>query len=465
MKRIIALVGRPNVGKSTLFNRLTRSHDALVAEVSGLTRDRRYGRAIIDERIFVVVDTGGLSGAQDSLDQLIADQAMLAMKESDAIVFVVDVRAGVTAQDQQIAIQLRKINKPVILVVNKAEGMTHAVPLADFFTLPISGEPLPISAAHGEGIDALRETIFELFKADEPESELESNDAGPKVAIVGRPNVGKSTLVNRLLGEERVLALDMPGTTRDSISIPFTVNDRDFTLIDTAGVRRRGKISDKIEKFSVIKTLQAIDESNAVIMVLDAHQGISAQDASLLGYVVEAGKALLVAVNKWDGLDTGQREFVRKELDRKLSFADYASIHFISALHGTGVGLLMDVIWQSYESSRKQYSASKLTQILEDAIATHQPPLVQGRRIKLRYAHQGGQNPTLIVIHGNQTERVPESYRRFLMNIFRKTLKLEGSPIKIDFKTGDNPFKDRKNTLTKRQIQKKKRLVRHVKKK
>ncbi|MDH5228845.1 MAG: ribosome biogenesis GTPase Der [Gammaproteobacteria bacterium] len=460
MKKTIALVGRPNVGKSTLYNRLTRTRDALVADEPGLTRDRRYGRATYQDQEYIVVDTGGLSSKEEGLDSYIGDQAMMAVEEADVVFFLVDGRAGMVPDDEIIARQLRNKAREIYLLVNKTERTEKGVLTAEFFALGL-GDPYAVSSAHGEGLDEL---LSHIDLSDDSADEEAQTDDGAKVAIIGRPNVGKSTLVNRLLGEERVLAFDMPGTTRDSIFIPFEHDGEAYTLIDTAGVRRRSKVSDKIEKFSVIKTLQAIEAANAVILVLDAHQGISNQDATLLGYIEDAGKPLLIAINKWDGLPKEEKEFIKKELDRKLTFIDYASVHFISALHGTGVGLLMQTVSKAYQASRKQFQTNLLTRILEDAIASHQPPMVRGRRIKLRYAHQGGQNPPIIVIHGTQAESVPDSYRRYLSNIYRKVLKLEGTPVRVEFRGTDNPYKDRRNTLTPRQMQKKKRLMKHVKK-
>ena len=461
MKRVIALVGRPNVGKSTLFNRLTRSRDALVADEPGLTRDRRYGPMRFGDYSHILIDTGGISG-EDGIDELIAEQAYLAIEESDAIIFLVDGRAGLTSDDAVIAQRLRATGKPIFVAVNKTEGMVEAVVSADFYSIGL-GNVHACSAAHGDGVGDLLELVDATFPDDEPEPEDIAK--GPKVAIVGRPNVGKSTLVNRLLGEERVLAFDMPGTTRDSISIPFEHHGEQFTLIDTAGVRRRSKINDKIEKFSIVKTLQAIETSNVVVLVLDARQGISSQDASLLGYVLDAGKALLIAVNKWDKLPQSDKDEVKRELDRKLSFVDFASIHYISALHGSGVGKLMGVVSHIYEISKISHSTSLLTQILEDAVKAHAPPMVHGRRIKLRYAHQGGQNPPVFIIHGNQTDRVPDSYTRYLANIFRKVLKIEGTPIRVEFKAHDNPFEGRRTKLTPLQAYKAKKSVRFEKKK
>jgi len=462
MTPVLALVGRPNVGKSTLFNRLTRSRDALVADEPGLTRDRRYGHGRYHGRDYTVVDTGGLTGEADALDQQIAGQALRAVEEADAVLFLVDGREGLGAGDEAIAAQLRQAGKQVQLVVNKAERQEKQLITAEFHALAL-GEPVAISASHGEGVGELLEQILEAFP-ETPESEAEPSVDRARVAVLGRPNVGKSTLVNRLLGEERVLAIDMPGTTRDSIEVPFEWEGKAYTLIDTAGVRRRGRISEKIEKFSVVKALQAIDKANVVVLVVDAREGIGDQDAHLLGYAVEAGRALIIAVNKWDNLTQDRKQQVRRELDLKLAFADFARLHFISALHGTGVGHLMEDVTEAFEAATRQFSTPALTRVLEDAVEAHAPPAVQGRRIKLRYAHQGGQNPPRIVIHGNQVDRVPDSYRRYLANTFRKALKLVGTPVRIEFRGGVNPFRGRRNSLSERQINKRKRLVRHIKK-
>jgi len=460
MKRVIALVGRPNVGKSTLFNRLTRSRDALVADEPGLTRDRRYGQLRFSNYSHILIDTGGISG-EDGIDELIAEQAYQAIEECDVVVFLVDGRAGLTSDDEAISTQIRSTGKPVYVAVNKTEGMDRDIVSADFYSLGL-GEVYSCSAAHGDGVGDMLEAICSSFPDQEEEPEEETK--GPKVALVGRPNVGKSTLVNRLLGEERVLAFDMPGTTRDSISIPFEHQGNPYTLIDTAGVRRKSRVNDKIEKFSIVKTLQAIETSNVVVLVLDARQGISSQDASLLGYIIDAGKALLIAVNKWDKLPQSDKDEVKRELDRKLSFVDYASVHFISALHGSGVGKLMGVVSRIYEISKTSYATNMLTQILEDAVKAHAPPMIHGRRIKLRYAHQGGQNPPVFIIHGNQTEKVPESYTRYLINVYRKVLKIEGTPIRVEFKSGANPFESKRNKLTPLQTYKAKKNVRFEKK-
>ena len=461
MKPVIALVGRPNVGKSTLFNRLTRSRDALVADQPGLTRDRQYGLGRVDHRVFIVVDTGGLSGERDPLDQRMADQALRAVEEADVVLLLVDGRAGLTPADEAIVQQLRARGRRLVLVVNKTEGQERNLAAAEFQSLGI-GEVHCISAAHGQGVGRLLAAVLADFPADAEEVDAADED-GIRVAVVGRPNVGKSTLVNRLLGEERVLAYDRPGTTRDSIFIPFEHEGRRYTLIDTAGMRRRSRIREAIEKFSVVKTLQAMEAAHVVILVLDARQGIAEQDARLLGLVIDSGKALVIAVNKWDGLSPEEKAAVRRELERRLSFIPYAAVHFISALHGSGIRELFQAVNHAYESGMRSLSTPRLTRLLEEAVAQHAPPLVRGRRIKLRYAHQGGHNPPLIVIHGNQTEAVPEAYRRYLENFFRRSLGLEGTPLRIEFKGGENPYQGRKNVLTARQIRRRKRLQRHVK--
>lgn len=463
MKPVIALVGRPNVGKSTLFNNLTRSRDALVADYAGLTRDRQFGIGKVGDRPYLVVDTGGLSGNDQGIDSEMAQQVRLAIAESDAVLFLVDARDGLSAADDNIAAYLRQCDKPVTLVVNKTDGVDADVVSSEFYELGL-GKAWAIAAAHGRGVRALIGDVLEQFPPQDELSEEELEEQGIRVAIIGRPNVGKSTLVNRILGEERVVVFDMPGTTRDSIYIPFERDGQQYTLIDTAGVRRRARVHEAIEKFSVIKTLQAVTDSNVVVMVLDAREGISEQDAHLLGHVMEAGRALVIAINKWDGLDQDQKEKVRRELQVKLPFLDFAKIHYISALHGTGVGELYASVRKAYASAMRKFSTPELTSLLESLLLTHQPPLVRGRRIKLRYAHQGGKNPPLIVIHGNQVESIPNSYKRYLENGFRKHLRLEGTPIRIEFKGGENPYAGRKNVLSKRQIARKQRLVQFVKK-
>jgi GTP-binding protein len=459
---VIALVGRPNVGKSTLFNRLTRSRDALVADQPGLTRDRKYGIGKLGSRPYLVVDTGGIADDVDKIDSLMQQQVRRAIEEADHILFLVDARDGISAGDEAIADQLRRTGKPITPVVNKSEGLDMAIAGAEFYTLGL-GEPVAIAAAHGHGVRDLIDGVLKSFPEDEAESESEDEDSGTRIAVVGRPNVGKSTLVNRLLGEERVVAFDQPGTTRDSIFIPFERDGSPYVLIDTAGVRRRGRISDVIEKFSVIKTLQAIEQSNVVLLVLDAQQGIDEQDATLAGHVLESGRALIVVVNKWDGLESDSREWVKTELERKLPFLDFADKRFVSALHGSGVGDLFAAVDKAYANATRKLATPELTRVLELAVQEHQPPLVRGRRIKLRYAHQGGRNPPLIVIHGNQAEAVPDTYRRYLINRFRKVFNLLGTPIRLEFKSGANPYEGRKNKLTDRQIRKRQRLKKFVK--
>lgn len=460
MLPVIVLVGRPNVGKSTLFNRLTRTRDALVADQPGLTRDRQYGVGKVGQTPYLVVDTGGLSGETEGIDPFMERQVHHAIDEADHILFLVDARHGLTPADEIIASHLRQTGKPFTVVVNKSEDLDRVSAAADFFGL-VGSEPEPVSAAHGRGVKALMDKVLvTLPPADEPDQQK-----GIRVAIVGRPNVGKSTLTNRLLGEDRVVAFDQPGTTRDSIFIPVARDGRDYILVDTAGVRRRGRIDDAIEKFSVIKTLQAVEQSNVVVLVLDAQQGIAEQDAHLAGHVLESGRAVVVAVNKWDGLEADERDRIRFELERRLPFLDFASWHFISALHGSGVGDLWAAVDQAYVNACRDLATPELNRILELAITEHQPPLTRGRRIKLRYAHQGGKNPPVVIIHGNQTDSVPATYRRYLVNRFRQALKLKGTPLKVAFKTGENPFKGKRNPLNKRQIEKRKRLKKFVKRK
>lgn len=463
MKPVIALVGRPNVGKSTLFNRLTRTRDALVADMPGLTRDRKYGEGQIDEHKFIVIDTGGISGDEDGIDSHMAQQSLQAVREATIVLFLVDAQVGLAASDELLAKELRASDKPVHLVVNKIDGLNEDVVVADFYSLGL-GEPFAIAASHGRGVSYLINTVLqEMLEAEEAMPE-EPEEPGIKIAAIGRPNVGKSTLINRMLGEERVVVFDMPGTTRDSIYIPFERRDKKYTLIDTAGVRRRGKVSETVEKFSVIKTLQAIEDSNVVILVLDARESIVDQDLHLLGFVLETGRSLVIAINKWDGMDPDAKDRVKVDIERRLGFINFAKIHFISALHGTGVGDLYQSIERAYASAKKRLSSNQLTKYLEDMVSEHQPPLVKGRRIKLRYAHMGGSNPPTIVIHGNQTESVPHSYRRYIENTFRNIMKLEGTPIRIEFKTGENPYAGRRNKLTPRQQHKKRRMMSHVKK-
>lgn len=456
MKPVIALVGRPNVGKSTLFNQLTKSRDALVADLPGLTRDRKYGDARIDNKSFIVIDTGGIGESDDGIDAYMAEQSRTAIAEADIVLFLVDGRAGLIASDEMIARELRALGKVVHLVVNKTDGVQEESAMAEFHRLGIASV-FAIAASHGRGVHQMIADVLVHFPED-PEQGPEL-DHGIKIAIVGRPNVGKSTLVNRLLGEDRVVVFDMPGTTRDSIYIPYERLGKKYTLIDTAGVRRRGRVDETVEKFSVIKTLQAISDAHVVVLVLDARESIVDQDLNLLGYVLEKGRALVIAINKWDGMDPDARQQVRTDMSRRFDFIDYVKVHMISALHGTGVGDLYGSIQRAYDSAMIKVPTNRLTQILQDAVDQHQPPLVGGRRIKLRYAHMGGQNPPLIVIHGNQTDHVPSVYRRYLENIFRKVLRISGTPIQISFKTGDNPFKERRNELTPAQAERRRRNV------
>lgn len=482
---VIALVGRPNVGKSTLFNRLTKTRDALVADFPGLTRDRKYGRAEIKGHEYIVIDTGGIDGSEEGIESFMADQSLQAIEEADIVLFMVDARAGVMPADHAIANHLRSRSKPNFLVVNKTDGLDADVVTNEFYELGL-GSVYPIAASHGRGVTLLIETVLEpIFHFADTTVEDNSDDdtsALPesyddsilddtqalinqpiKVAIVGRPNVGKSTLTNRILGEERVIVYDMPGTTRDSIYIPMTRDEREYIIIDTAGVRKRGKINETVEKFSVIKTLQAIEDANVVILVIDAREGISDQDLSLLGFIINSGRSLVIAVNKWDGLSMEVKEQIKSTLDDRLDFIDFARLHFISALHGSGVGNLFDSIQEAYDCATRRVNTALLTKIMQMAQDDHQPPLVQGRRVKLKYAHAGGYNPPIVVIHGNQVTDLPDSYKRYLMNYFRRSLKIMGSPIRIQFKEGANPFEGRKNSLTASQQRKRRRLLKHVK--
>jgi GTPase len=443
MLPVIALVGRPNVGKSTLFNSLTRTRNALVADLPGLTRDRQYGIGQRGPSPYVVVDTGGLTGeSEEGLTGLVARQAWRAIQEADAVLLLVDGRAGLTATDEELASQLRRSGKPVHLVINKGEHRDPDLLSSDFHALGLEHLHV-IAAAHNQGVETLMEEVLAALPAMEEEGEgaaPEESDGIIKLAVVGRPNVGKSTLVNRLLGEERMLACDLPGTTRDSVAVPFERDGRRYLLIDTAGVRRRARVSEVVEKFSVIKALQAIEQAHVAVLVLDARQGISDQDASLLGLILERGRALTLAVNKWDRLDPDIRAQVKSDLDRRLGFIDFARIHFISALHGTGVGELLGSVREAHAAATRKLATPELTRILEDALAAHHPPLVHGHSIKLRYAHQGGQNPPLVIIHGNRIDHVPESYRRYLSNTYRKRLNLWGTPVRVEFRGGENPY-------------------------
>ena len=442
MKPVIALVGRPNVGKSTLFNRLTRSRDALVADLPGLTRDRHYGEGRMGERPFLVIDTGGFEPvAKDGIMHEMAKQTKQAVAEADIVIFIVDGRQGMTPHDKTITDFLRKSGRSVMLVVNKAEGMRYTAVTADFYELGL-GDPYVISAAHGDGVMDLVDEALNLALAQAPTDEAPAEDLGKsiKIAIVGRPNVGKSTLVNTLLGEERVIAFDMPGTTRDSIEIPFERGGQQYTLIDTAGIRRRGKVFEAIEKFSVVKTLQSISEANVVLLLLDAQQDISEQDAHIAGFVLESGRALVVGVNKWDGLTSSRRDEIKIDLDRKLDFLSFAKFHFISALKATGVDQLMKSIHSAYVAAMSDLSTPKLTRALIEAVEHQQPRRKGSIRPKLRYAHQGGMNPPIVVIHGNSLDAIDDNYKRFLEKHFRDTFALVGTPLRIEFRSGKNPF-------------------------
>ncbi len=461
---VMVLIGRPNVGKSTLFNRLTKTRQALVADFPGLTRDRQIYQAYYKDQPYMVVDTGGLGVEDAQVDALMSKQTHCALSEADVILFMVDGRAGLTPLDEEIAANLRKFSKPIYLVVNKADGLTLETVCLDFQRLGIRSM-YPISASHGQGIEPLLHDAITTYSDLKPVDEVENNlqDNAIQIAFIGRPNVGKSTLINRILGEERVVVYDAPGTTRDSISIPFEREGQPYILIDTAGIRRRARVDEKIEKFSVIKTLQAIQAAAVCLMLVDAQEGLTDQDLHLLGLILDAGKALIIVVNKWDGLVQDHKERIKQEIERRLRFVDFSRVRFISALHGTGVGLLFKDILEAYQASTKKFSTSVLTRILGQITTAHTPPLVNGRRIKLRYAHFGGHNPPMIIIHGNQLDKLPESYTRYLAHAFMKHLGLVGTPIKFEFKNSVNPYKGKKNVLTSRQIKRKKRLMKHVK--
>lgn len=443
MKPVIALVGRPNVGKSTLFNRLTRSRAALVADYPGLTRDRHYGEGRMGDRPFLVIDTGGFEPVvKEGVMQEMAKQTKQAVAEADVVIFIVDGRQGITPHDKAITDYLRKSGRPVILAVNKAEGMKYSAVVADFYELGL-GDPLAISSAHGDGVHTLLDEALNTVPLSpaETEDETESGQKHIKLAIVGRPNVGKSTMINALLGEERVIAFDLPGTTRDAIEIPFERDGKQYTLVDTAGLRKRGKVFQAIEKFSVVKTLQAISEANVVLLLLDAQQDISEQDAHIAGFVLESGRALVVGINKWDGLDQDKRKEVKSEVERKLHFLSFAKFHYVSALKSTGISALMRSIDSAYAAAMAKLSTPRLTRVLEEAIEHQQPPRKQGgTRPKMRYAHQGGQNPPIIVIHGNSLDAISDDYKRYLEKHFRDAFSLTGTPLRIELRSGKNPF-------------------------
>jgi GTP-binding protein len=442
MKPVIALVGRPNVGKSTLFNRLTRSRDALVADLPGLTRDRHYGEGRMGERPFLVIDTGGFEPvAKEGIMFEMAKQTKQAVAEADMVIFIVDGRQGLTPHDKTITDFLRRAARPVMLVINKSEGMQYTSVTAEFYELGL-GDPYVISAAHGDGVMDLVDEALDLVIAQQtvPDEPVDDQDRGIRIAIVGRPNVGKSTLVNTLLGEVRVIAFDMPGTTRDSIEIPFERDGRRYSLIDTAGIRKRGKVFEAIEKFSVVKTLQSISEANVVILLLDAQQDISEQDAHIAGFILESGRALVVGINKWDGLTSDRRDEIKIDLDRKLSFLSFAKFHFISALKSSGIAPMMKSVDNAYAAATANLPTPKLTRALEEAVEHQQPRRKGSIRPKLRYAHQGGQNPPVIVIHGNALEAIDANYKRYLEKHFRETFSLVGTPLRIELRSGKNPF-------------------------
>lgn len=444
MKPVIALVGRPNVGKSTLFNRLTKSRDAIVADFAGLTRDRHYGNGRQGRHEYIVVDTGGFEpDASAGIYREMAKQTQQAVAEADVIFFVVDARAGVSAQDHDIAKYLRRLSKPCILIANKAEGMVEGVQLAEFYELGL-GAVVPVSAAHGQGIRGLVDAAFALLEIPEPDEEDGAQESPDviKLAVAGRPNVGKSTLINTWLGEERLVAFDMPGTTRDAISVPFERNGQKFELIDTAGLRRKGRVFEAIEKFSVVKTLQAIESSDVVLLLLDATQGVTDQDAHIAGYVLESGRAVVIAVNKWDAVDDYQRQLLERSIESRLSFLKFASLHFISAKKRQGLGPLWASIAQAYKAANCKMPTPVLTRLLLEAVQFQSPQRAGMFRPKLRYAHQGGMNPPVIVIHGNSLEHVTAAYKRFLEGRFRKEFDLVGTPLRIEMKTSHNPFKE-----------------------
>ncbi len=441
MKPVLALVGRPNVGKSTLFNRLTKSRDAIVADFAGLTRDRHYGNARFDKHEFIVIDTGGFEPTADQgIYKEMARQTQQAVAEADVVVFVVDARGGISAQDHDIANYLRRLGKPTILVANKAEGMKEGAQLVEFYELGL-GQVLPVSASHGQGIrDMMASALAPLNLADPADEDLNPDNGTIKLAVAGRPNVGKSTLINTWLGEERLVAFDMPGTTRDAISVPFERNGQMFELIDTAGLRRKGKVFEAIEKFSVVKTLQAIESANVVLLLLDATQGVTDQDAHIAGYILESGRAVVVAVNKWDAVDAYQRELLMRSIETRLPFLKFAAMHFISAKKRQGLGPLWGAIAQAHKAAMCKMPTPLLTRLLLEAVQFQSPQRGGMYRPKLRYAHQGGMNPPIIVIHGNSLEHVTETYKRFLEGRFRKAFNLEGTPLRIEMKTSSNPY-------------------------
>ena len=463
MLPVIALVGRPNVGKSTLFNALTRSRDALVADMPGVTRDRHYGICRTGERPFVVVDTGGLSGVDEGIEALTAQQVRLAIDEAQVLVFVVDARDGLLPQDRSILDELRRSGKPIIAAVNKTDGLDEHNALAEFAVFGIS-QTLPLSAAHNRGTEELIAATLPLLPEDVNEELAPGEEGSIRVAIVGRPNAGKSTLINRLLGEDRLIVSDVAGTTRDPIGVPLERDGKRYTLIDTAGVRRKARVEEAVEKFSVIKTLQSMAAAQVVVVMIDARENLADQDLTLIGHAIEEGRALVIAVNKWDGMDAYQREQCQRALDRRLAFVDWAKQVYISALHGSGLRELMRAVVRAHSSATRELGSSDLTKTLERAYESYQPPLVRGHAPKLRFAHPGGSNPPTIVIHGSRTKHIAPAYRRYLENFFRKRYKLEGTPVRIEFRDGENPFAGKRNVLTEAQQRKRQRMIREMKK-
>jgi GTP-binding protein len=462
MLPVVAIVGRPNVGKSTLFNRLTATRDALVANYPGLTRDRRYGVARAAERRFIVIDTGGLAvDDRNEMTALVAEQVAIAIEEADAVVLVVDHKSGLTPEDTRIAERLRRESKPVVIAVNKAEGVAGELAAAEFHALGL-GAPVGIAALHGQGVDdlvlaALAKVSAETSLAD---TDVDESHDGPKVAVIGRPNVGKSTLINRLLGENRLITSPEPGTTRDSVHVPCERDGKKFVLVDTAGIRRRARVDEAVEKYSVVQSLQAIEDAGAVIAVLDARASVTDQDVHLVGLAAERGRALAIAVNKWDGMSGHERRLVEREVERKLDFAPYASVHYVSALHGSGIAELIKAALVAYQNAGAEIATPRLNRVLEDALQENPPPLVRGRQVRLRYAHQGGRYPPIVVVHGTQAQRLPEHYKRYLENSFREALRLRGTPVRVELRTTENPFAGRRNKLTPRQAKHRKRMLR-----
>ena len=444
MKPVIALVGRPNVGKSTLFNRLTKSRDAIVADFAGLTRDRHYGQGRLGNREYIVIDTGGFEPtAESGIFKEMAKQTRQAVAEADVVIFVVDARDGLSAQDHDIANYLRRLGKPTLLVANKAEGMRAGTQLAEFYELGL-GEVIPVSAAHGEGVRSMLEAALDTLNLPEPEDEPEPDPHAPiRLAVAGRPNVGKSTVINTWLGEERLVAFDLPGTTRDAISVEFERNGQKLELIDTAGLRRKGKVFEAIEKFSVVKTLQAIESANVVLLLIDAEQGVTDQDAHIAGFILDAGRAVVLAVNKWDAVDAYQRELVQRSIETRLAFLKFAEIHFISAKKRQGLGPLWGSIIRAHKAAMRKMPTPQLTRLLLEAVQFQQPKRSGMYRPKLRYAHQGGMNPPVIVVHGNSLEGVTDAYKRFLEGRFRKAFDLTGTPLRVEMKTARNPYADK----------------------